>query len=296
MIRLTPLVHAFALAAPLFVALPCARSGEERPREDWSRDLPALSRDGKRIALPMRSRFTNWVADTLLTSVHIVPVGKTKGRVMQILDSKAPAACATLVESEGASPDLKIKESRKETDRRAQEGQPPVRERPANCPLRGGSPSEPSSAREPGQPGQEMAQEQVHLADLQAYLQKGGYQTLPFYRRPSDGSSHTELHSGDLGLSLVLRTDAKGRGEHLELLRPGVPVRRIPLKPPAPIRKTTPEGPRSRVVLDSIDGVAALPGKSALAYVLLVWADELNGRKVSYRFDEWIAVPTGGKR
>lgn len=288
MIRLTPLVLAFAMAAPLFGALPSARSAEERPREDWSRDLPALSRDGKRVALPMRSRFTNWVADTLLTSVHIVPVGGTKGRVMQILDSKAPAACATLSDPESTSPDPKKKESRKETDRRAEEGQPPVRERPANCPLRGGTPGEPSLKQEPGQ-------EQVHLAGLEAHLQKGGYQALPFYRRPSDGSSHTELHSGDLGLSLVLRPDEKGRGDHLELLRPGVPVRRIPLKRPAPIRKAGPEGPKSRVVLDSIDGIAALPGKSALAYVLLVWADELNGRKVSYRFDEWITIPTGRK-
>lgn len=287
MIRLKSLVMALAMATPLFVSLPAARSGEARPREDWSRDLPALSRDGKKVALPMRSRFNNWVADTLLTSVHIVPVGRTKGRVMQILDSKAPAACWFLNNDlEGTPPESKKKEPQKKTDWKAEDGQPPVRERPANCPLRGGTSSELS-------PEQGMEQEQVHLAGLEAYLQKGGYQALPFYRRPSDGSSHTELHSGDLGLSLVLRPDAKGRGEHLELLRPGVPVRKIPLKRPAPIRKATPEGPKSRVVLDAIDGVAALPGKSGLTYVLLVWADELNGRKVSYRFDEWIAIPTG---
>lgn len=279
MIRLKPLAMALVTAAPLFLAVPAARSVEERPREDWSRDLPALSRDGKRVALPMRSRFTNWVADTLLTSVHIVPVGKTKGRVMQILDSQAPAACASTSDPDGIAPESKKKEPKKD-------GQPPLRERPVNCPLRGGTSGEPA-------PGQGMEQEQVHLAGLESYLQKGGYQALPFYRRPSDGSSHTELHSGDLGMSLVLRPDAKGRGEHLELLRPGVPVRKIPLKRPAPIRKAAPEGPKSRVVLDSIDGVAALPGKNGLAYVLLVWADELNGRKVSYRFDEWIAIPTG---
>lgn len=294
MIRTKPLVMALAMATSLLVALPDARSGEERPREGWSRDLPALSRDGKRVALPMRSRFTNWVADTLLTSVHIVPVGKTKGRVMQILDSQAPAACATLSDPEGTSPGSKKKKDLpKEPERKMEDGQPPVRERPANCPLRGGNSGDLSPKPEAKQ---EMQQEQVHLAGLEAYLQKGGYQALPFYRRPSDGSSHTELHSGDLGLSLILRPDARGKGEHLELLRAGVPARKIPLKRPAPIRKATAEGPRSRVVLDSIDGVAALPGKGALAYVLLVWADELNGRKVSYRFDEWIAIPTGRSR
>ena len=294
MIRTNPLVLALAMATPLLMALPDARSGEERPREGWSRDLPALSRDGKRVALPMRSRFTNWVADTLLTSVHIVPVGKTKGRVMQILDSQAPAACATLSDPQDSEdpPGSKKKDLAKQPDRKAEDGQPPVRERPANCPLRGGAGPEPSLQPDT----KEMQQEQVHLAGLEAYLQKAGYQALPFYRRPSDGSSHTELHSGDLGLSLLLRPDPKGRGEHLELLRAGVPARKIPLKRPAPIRKATPEGPRSRVVLDSIDGIAALPGKSALAYVLLVWADELNGRKVSYRFDEWIAIPTGRNR
>lgn len=267
----------------LFLVCLSSVSRAERPREEWARGLPALSSNGKQLALPVRTLFFNWVKNSLSTAVRFVPVGKTQRQAMPVLDLQAPHPCVSIVDGIiGELPDSKAEQLRMHSQDEAELAAFDMPDRPAHCQLN-------SETDEP------IEREKARLEQLENRLAQNDFKPLRFYRpKQCVQAPLTQLRVDELSIDIIVHQSITGNPVRVELMRGDKRLGHASFRRPAPMRTGDRAGSGSRVVLDFVDGLLVVPARKPMFYVRLVWTDELNGRKVSYRFDDWVVISTDG--